>query len=131
MLWRKRQSASSSLLKSKIMNNEKKNTATTFDGGVTEQKIESWKQQYGKVVRVDVVDGEEMHIGYFHRPDLKTMAAVTKVAKTDEVKSSEVLWDNCWLGGSERMREDAVLFLAAIKQLGDMMNGCMASIKNL
>jgi len=113
------------------MNNEKKNTATTFDGGVTEQKIESWKQQYGKVVRVDVVDGEEMHIGYFHRPDLKTMAAVTKVAKTDEVKSSEVLWDNCWLGGSERMREDAVLFLAAIKQLGDMMNGCMASIKNL
>ncbi|MBQ7388594.1 MAG: hypothetical protein IJW01_04430 [Paludibacteraceae bacterium] len=67
---------------------------------------------FGEVFRVDVV-------------------AVTKMAKTDELKSSEVLFDNCWLGGSSAMRQDAVLFLEATKQLGTMLNSCSSCLKNL
>lgn len=59
------------------------------------------------------------------------MAAVTKIAKTDEVKSCEVMFDNCWLGGSEALRQDAILFLEATKQLGTMLNSCRSSLKNL
>lgn len=105
--------------------------ALTFDGGVTEETVNTWKAKHRKVVRIDVVDGEETHVGYFHRPNLETVKAITKIAKTDEVKAGEVMFDNCWLGGSEHMRTDAVLFMAAQKQLGVMVNACMSSIKNL
>ena len=107
------------------------NAGETFDGGVTEEQIRAWKGKHGKVVRVDVVDDGDLHVGYFHRPRLETMSAVTKMAKTDELKSSEVMFDNCWLGGSPAMRTDAVLFLEATKQLGTMLNSCRSSLKNL
>lgn len=103
----------------------------TYDGGVTEEQIKAWKGKHGKVVRIDVVDDGDLHVGYFHRPRLETMSAVTKMAKTDELKSSEVMFDNCWLGGSAAMRNDAVLFLEATKQLGTMLNSCRSSLKNL
>ena len=103
----------------------------TYDGGITEDQIKAWKGKHGKVVRIDVVDDGDLHVGYFHRPRLETMSAITKMAKTDELKSSEVMFDNCWLGGSPAMRSDAVLFLEATKQLGAMLNSCRSSLKNL
>ena len=102
-----------------------------FDGGVTEEQIRAWKAKYGKIVRIDVVDDTDVHTGYFHRPRIETMAAVTKIAKTDELKSSETMFDNCWLGGSPAMRNDAILFLEATKQLGVMLSSCRSSLKNL
>ena len=108
-----------------------KTVKATLDGGVTPEQVAQWKQKHGKVLRIDVVDGDEMHVGYFHRPRLETMTAVTKVAKTDEIKSAEVMFDNCWLGGSSQPREDAILFLEVTKKLGDMFNSCLSSIKNL
>lgn len=111
--------------------NEEKKYAATYDGGVKENDIQQWKSRYGKVIRIDVVDGDELHIGYFHRPKLDTMSAVSKIGKTDEVKSAEVMFDNCWLGGSKALREDTILFLETTKQLGSMFNRCMSSLKNL
>jgi len=103
----------------------------TFDGGVTEEQIKAWKGKWGKIVRIDVVDGSDTHVGYFHRPRLETMSAVTKIAKTDELKSSETMFDNCWLGGSAAMRTDSILFMEATKQLGVMLSSCRSSLKNL
>lgn len=113
---------------------EKENTtatAQTFDGGVTEQQIEAWKVKHRRVYRVDVVDEGETHIGYFKRPDFLTIKAVTKLAKSDEVEGGKVMFDNCWLGGSDALKTDAVLFVAVQKQLAKIMTGCMGSLKNL
>lgn len=123
-------------LKNKSMENKtekdmEKAVQTTIDGGITPEQVAQWKQKYGKVLRIDVVDDDEMHVGYFHRPKLEAMAAVTKIAKTDEIKSAEVMFDNCWLGGSPQLRQDAILFLEVTKKLGDMFNSCLSSIKNL
>ena len=123
-------------LKNKSMENKtekdmEKAAQTTIDGGISPEQVAQWKQKHGKVLRIDVVDGDEMHVGYFHRPKLETMAAVTKVAKTDEIKSAEVMFDNCWLGGSSQLRQDAILFLEVTKKLGDMFSSCLSSIKNL
>lgn len=90
----------------------------TYDGGISEEQIEQLKKKHGKLVRIDVVDGEETHVGYFKRPDFTTIKAVTQVAKTDEVKAGEVMFDNCWVGGSPELRKDALLFMAVQKQLG-------------
>lgn len=105
--------------------------ARTYDGGVSPDQILQWKQKFGKVVRIDIVDGEDTHVGYFHRPSFETVKTVTKVAKVDEVEAGRVLYDECWLGGSDELRRDAVLFMAVQQQLGKLMSGCMGSIKNL
>lgn len=108
-----------------------KATAQTFDGGVTPEQVEAWKRQHRKTYRIDIVDGEDTHVGYFKRPDFATIKAVTKLAKSDEVEAGKVMFNNCWLGGSEELREDAVLFMAVQAQLAKVLNGCMGSLKNL
>lgn len=118
-------------MENKTEKDMEKAVLTTIDGGISPEQVAQWKQKHGKVLRIDVVDGDEMHVGYFHRPKLETMAAVTKVAKTDEIKSAEVMFDNCWLGGSSQLRQDAILFLEVTKKLGDMFSSCLSSIKNL
>lgn len=104
---------------------------TTFDGNVTEEQISNWKKKHRKVIRIDVADGEELHVGYFHRPNLDTLSAVGKVSKTDEIRGAETLFKGCWLGGSEFLLTDSVLFTACTEQLNNAFNGCMASLKNL
>ncbi len=113
------------------MEKEKRQQAQTFDGSVTPEQVEAWKNKHRKVYRVDIVDGEDTHIGYFKRPDFATIKAITKVAKTDEVEAGKIMFNNCWLGGSEELKEDAVLFMAVQVQLGKLVNGCMGSLKNL
>lgn len=115
----------------KDIQEEAKAAGQTFDGGITEEQIQAWKAKHGKVIRIDVIDDGDLHVGYFHRPRLETMSAVVKMTKTDEIKGSETLFDNCWLGGSTVIRHDAVLFMEAGKQLATMLSSCRSSIKNL
>ena len=109
---------------------EKKEEKQVFDGGVTAEKVKQWKGQHRKVVRIEVEDGDEKHVGYFKRPSMEVMAASTKIAKTDEFKSSTTLFDGCWLGGSEFMRNDPVLFMPTMAQLNNMLLEVSASLKN-
>ncbi|MDE6346817.1 MAG: hypothetical protein K2L55_09120 [Muribaculaceae bacterium] len=109
----------------------KEQTGRTFDGGVAEAQIQAFQTKHGRIHRVDIVEDGDTHIGYFRRPDFQTIKAVTKLSKTDEVEAGKVLLNNCWLGGSEALRTDAILFMAVQVQLGKLVNGCMGSIKNL
>lgn len=108
-----------------------KQAPTILNGGVTDEQVAAFKQQHRKSFAIEVQDGEEVHIGYFKRPTFETIKAVTKVAKTDEVKAGEIMFDNCWLGGSEELRTDALLFMAVQAQLGHVLNGFKGLIKNL
>lgn len=110
---------------------EEEKQLNVINAGVTEEEINLWKQKYGKVACIEVEDEDDLHVAYFHRPTLATMAAVTKMAKTDELKSSEVMYDNCFLGGSPAMRHDAILFIEATKQLGLLLSSCQSRLKNL
>ena len=110
---------------------EAKKIKQTFDGNITEEQIEKWKKSHRRVIRIDVVDGEELHVGYFHRPSLETMGAVAKVGKSDEMRGAETLFKGCWLGGSEYLLLDSVLFVACTEQLNKAFASCMSSLKNL
>lgn len=111
--------------------NEKEQTATTFEGGVTEEQITKWKAQHRKVIRIDVTDDEELHIGYFKRPTLEVMQAVSKIGKSDEFKASETLFNGCWLGGSELLKQDSVLYIKCMEYLNKAFAQTMGSLKNL
>ena len=110
---------------------EKKTEIQVFDGGVTEEQVKRWKGQHRKVARIEVADDGEKHVGYFKRPSMEVMAASTKVAKTDEVKAGTILFDGCWLGGSEFMRTDPALFVHTVAQLNTVLPGPCASLKKL
>ena len=74
-------------------NNETKQPqGKTYDGGVSEEQINKWKAAHKRVIRIDVTDGDDLHVAYFKRPTLETMSAVTKVTKSDEVKGAAVFW---------------------------------------
>ena len=90
----------------------------TFDGGIDKATTDKWKAQHRKVTRIEVQDGDEVHVGYFKRPNMETMTA-------------QVLFDGCWLGGSEALRQDAVLFTACMGQLNKAFVAVSASLKNL
>lgn len=118
----------------RIITNEKTGETrvlTVWNGGVSEEQIKVWKNEYRKVYAIEVEDEEDLYIGYFRRPNLETMSAVNKIAKTDEIKSTTIMFDNCWLGGEPVMKTDTLVRIAAIKQLGEMFNRVMGTLKNL
>ena len=44
-------------------NNETKQPqGKTYDGGVTEEQINKWKAVHKRVIRIDVTDGEDLHV---------------------------------------------------------------------
>lgn len=102
-----------------------------INGGVSAEQIAVWKSQHGRIVEVCITDEEsaECHVGYFHRPDMKTMQAVNATSKTNEVKASEVMFDNCWLGGSPMLQSDAILKMEAMATLGSMFGKCVRTLK--
>lgn len=106
-------------------------TLIICNGGVSEEQIKAWKTEHRKVHMVEVEDDGELFVGYFRRPDMETMSAVNRVAKADEVKSSSVMFDNCWLGGDPVLKTDIVVRMAAIRQLSEIFNRVHGELKNL
>ena len=109
------------------------NEMTTVDGGVTAEQVAEWKAKHGRVVEIEVGDPDynERHVGYFRRPDMKTMQAFSATAKNNEVKAAEIFFDNCWLGGSPMMKTDAVYKLEANGKLQAIFGKCVSKLKNL
>lgn len=101
------------------------------NGGITDEQIQMWKNKHRKISVIEIEDGDETHACYVRRPDMDTFAAVSKLGKTDEIKAANALFENCWLGGSQMLRDDAVLKMAVIGQLNKVMDVARAEIKNL
>lgn len=104
-----------------------------LSGEVSEEQIAAWKTKHGRVVEIEVADPEfgELHRGYFRRPDMKTMQAFSATAKSNDVKAAEVMFDNCWLGGSAMMKTDAVYKMQTIGELQNIFGKCVSRLKNL
>lgn len=103
------------------------------NGDVTKIQIDEWRGRWGRVVEIEIADTDvqEVHRGYFRRPDMKTMQAFSAAAKSNEVKAAEVIFDNCWLGGSAMMKTDAVYKMQAVGELQNIFGKCVSKLKNL
>lgn len=100
-------------------------------GLVSDETIQQWKNQFRKVYSITIDDDGETVIGYFKRPDMETLSAVNAVSKIDEVKAANTLFANCWLGGSDLVKTDAVIKMGMMSKLNDMMTLAHADLKNL
>lgn len=107
-----------------------KNKNAVLPAGITEENIAMWKARFRKVSSITVVDGEVSYTGFFRRPDMNVISAVAAVGKDDEMRAAMVMFENCWLGGDEMMREDAVIKMAAVTKLQELMKVSQVTLKN-
>ena len=100
-------------------------------GRAGDEQIKIWKNQYRKVVEVEVEEEDSIYHGYFHTPDMKTMKAAMQVSKADEMEGATVLIKNCCIGGADVMKEDGLLFVQMAQQVSMMFGQTQGRLKNL
>ncbi|MDB9498574.1 hypothetical protein [Nodularia spumigena] len=104
-------------------------------------QIAAWKKEHGEkavlAISIAVDDsvsekGEPINAvtGYFKKPDMKVLAKVSPFT-ADPVQSGLIMFNECWLGGDESIRQDDELKMSAIVQLNSVFKIRQASIKNL
>ncbi len=124
------------------------------------EDIARWKELYGKVnvleipIKFTTADGQEFDdeqdakdhaeglagdkreittlkaVAYLKNPTRKIISMATAVGGKDPIKFGELILQNCWLGGDERIKTDDDLFLAANAVLGDLIKIKTATLKN-
>lgn len=112
------------------MDKEVNDQLSVLPGGITGQQLNMWKARFKKVFSITVDDGDAVYTCYFRRPDMTTLCLVAKLSKSDEVKASMALFDNCWLGGDEGACEDAVVKMTIVNKLQGVMQVKSVEIKN-
>jgi hypothetical protein len=90
-----------------------------------------WKNKHRRVFTVIIKDAGEIFTGYFRRPNMEELSATSKLTKVDEVKAANIMFDGCFLGGDEIIKEDATLRMAAISQLSVINKIDEVKTKNL
>lgn len=86
-------------------------------GQATPEQIEIWKKKHRDVFSL-VVDG---HVGYFKKPDRKTLSYATMAGSKDPIKFNEALMNNCFIGGSDEIKSDDSLFFSASGKLAELI----------
>ena len=104
---------------------------TPITGLQPDDAVARWKAKHRRVSLIVVDDEGERFAGYFKRPDMHTLSAVNAMGKTDEVKAANVLFDNCWLGGADIAKDDAIVKMGMIGKLNEMMAVAHVELKNL
>lgn len=82
---------------------------TELIGQATPEQVQEWKDKHGDIFAIKA----EEHICYLRRPTRKAISYASVAGKTDPLKFNETLLRECWLGGSEEIRKNDDLFLAA------------------
>lgn len=96
-------------------------------GQATAEQIAMWKNLHRDVYAI-TIDGS---IAYLRKPDRTAIKAMASFAQTDPLRSSEILLENCWLGGDGAIKTDNEKFLSVAAQLGELIELKKAELKKL
>ena len=78
-----------------------------FIGQATPEQIAEWKKKYGEIVSFEV----ENHVGYFKHADRNTLSLAANKLKSSGITAyAEVIFENCFIGGSDEIQKDDRLF---------------------
>lgn len=98
-----------------------------FIGQATPEQIAAWKEEHGDIFAIKA----EEHVCYLKKPTRKAISYASVAGKVDPLKFNETLLRECWLGGSEEIRHDDDLFLAAGGVLGEIVQVKEAELEKL
>jgi len=74
----------------------------------TDKQIEAWKKEHGDVFHITVED----KACYLKKPSRQALGYAATAAKDNPMKYTEVLLNDCWLGGDEEIKTNDDLFLS-------------------
>lgn len=100
-------------------------------GGVTAAQINAWKKQHKEVYKVSVDDDGKLVVGYFKKPDLAVISAASRFAKSDPVKSGQIIFESCWLSGDVELKEVEELQASCFGKLAELFKLREASLEKL
>jgi hypothetical protein len=89
--------------------------------------IEKMKAEHGGVFEV-VYDGTTILLA---KPSRKIVSLALAKGKTDALAMSEVLIQNCWLGGDESLKTDVGLAISLMPRVDEILGVKQLEIKNL
>ena len=101
---------------------------------MTQQEIEQLKQQYGRVYQINVpvaAKGDDDMEFVFKKPDLKIIAAVTKLKEKDEIVAMQTLINACLISGNKAQLLDSDVFLSISAAFNKILEVRVAKIKEL
>lgn len=99
----------------------------SFIGQATPEQIKEWKEKYTEIFSIKV----EGHVCYLRKPTRRAISFASVAGKTDPLKFNETLMRECWLGGSEEVRNDDDKFLAASGVLAQIVEVKEAELEKL
>ena len=99
--------------------------------GLTEAEIQELKTQHGALILATVSQGETEHHAIFKEPNFKTLEATGTISKSNEMKGTIALYDNCIVKADEEISQRDLLKLKAVQAVANHMQSFSVSVKNL
>lgn len=84
---------------------------------VNKEQLDKWKKEHKHILKIEI-DG---HVGYIKQPDRNTIGLATSFLGKNNVKFVETIFQNCWLGGDEMIREDDSLFFSCVTLFNEII----------
>lgn len=100
---------------------------TEWIGQATPEQIAAWKEQHGELFAIRAGG----HVCYLHKPSRRAISYASVAGKSDPLKFNETLLRECWVGGSEEIRRNDELFLAASGVLAELIEVKEAELEKL
>ncbi len=86
-------------------------------GQATPDQIKIWKDKYSEIFAIKCED----KVAYLKKPDRKVLGYASAEGQKDPLKFNEILLKNCWIGGSEELRDDDAYFLSVSGKLAELI----------
>ncbi len=96
-------------------------------GQATKEQIAEWKEKYGDIFQV-TGDGK---VGYIRAPRRAEVSLAMSYAATSPLKMTEVILQNCWLGGADELRDNDKYFYGLNAQINEIIEISEVMVKKL
>ncbi len=102
-------------------------------GQATPEQVKEWKDKHDDIyaVKTEPDDNGEQHICYLKVPNRKVLGAAAESSRNNPIKYSEVVLRQCWLGGSDAIKERDELFLSVSGKMADLIQVGEAELEKL
>lgn len=104
-------------------------TAPQQETEITQDQINQWKQEnpIDGVFRLKTPNA----VGYIKGPDRLTLSYALTLSQTDPLAMIEEIFDKCWLGGDEQLKNDRGAKIGIIPQMDAILEVKAVQVEKL
>lgn len=102
-------------------------------GLAQDEQIAKWKTKYPMgISQLEGTDENgDVHVVYVRKPNLDDIGASAKYVEDDPVRAGEIMFNQCFIGGSDAVKDDPEMKMGVIQKIGTLFKIKEFSIKKL